>query len=107
MLRLRNAVGITPTSDALPNGLVALRHSATPSQGTAAAAYPAAAGTTVTTSYDEQVAGPYDCVILDMRATGLLRALTICDDREAQRLVFLGWVGLERERGRAFRACGS
>ncbi|KAG2446816.1 hypothetical protein HYH02_008376 [Chlamydomonas schloesseri] len=37
--------------------------------------------------------GPYDCVILDMQDTCLLRALTRCDDREAQRLVFLGWPG--------------
>ncbi|KXZ53572.1 hypothetical protein GPECTOR_6g489 [Gonium pectorale] len=37
--------------------------------------------------------GPYDCVILDMKDTVLLRALTRADDREAQRLVFLGWPG--------------
>ncbi|GIL83399.1 hypothetical protein Vretifemale_12225, partial [Volvox reticuliferus] len=37
--------------------------------------------------------GPYDCVIMDMKDTALLRALTRADDREAQRLVLMGWPG--------------
>ncbi|WIA44333.1 hypothetical protein OEZ86_007123 [Tetradesmus obliquus] len=37
--------------------------------------------------------GPYDCVLLDMHHTRLLSALTLCEDREAARLVFMGWPG--------------
>ncbi|WIA23821.1 hypothetical protein OEZ85_013489 [Tetradesmus obliquus] len=41
--------------------------------------------------------GPYDCVLLDMHHTRLLSALTLCEDREAARLVFMGWPVLQLE----------